>query len=223
MINIQKLDFKFNRDILQLGREPPTVELFPKEAQKLKVGESTRLTCYGTGSPYPQFVWVRRDGKPLSSRFTIDSPGTITLREATIEDSGSYECRATNIAGTTTLSTTIEVLQAPTISLIPDVQVLEVTEGDELRFTCTAVGVPQPTVSIQVPENSNVRTTLPYAALLPGRNAVAHGEASINHRGIQRSQAGLYTCTATNEAGQDLRYIQVNVNEKRGDVGELNA
>lgn len=200
------------------------MELFPKEAQKLKVGESTRLTCYGTGSPYPQFVWTRRDGRPLSSRFTVDSPGTITLREATVEDAGSYECKATNIAGTTTLSTTIEVLQAPTISLLPDVQVLEITEGDELRFTCSAVGIPTPAVTISVPEGSNVRATVPYSvasASGTSRTSVTHAEATINHRGIQRSQGGLYTCTATNEAGQDLRYIQVNVKEKRGDVGEL--
>lgn len=202
------------------GREAPVVEVFPKEPQKLKVGESTRLSCRASsGTPYPQITWSRRDGRPLSSRFSEDYPGVITLREATVEDTGSYECKATNIAGTTTLSTTIEVQQAPTIILTPDVQVIEITEGDELRFSCAAIGIPHPTVTIKVPEGSNVRTIQPFEAF-QSSSSVGRAEATINHRGIQRSQAGLYQCTAINEAGQDIRYIQVNVKEKRGDVGK---
>lgn len=196
------------------GREPPVIELFPKEAQVLKVGESTRLSCRATsGTPYPEITWSRRDGKPLSSRFSEDYPGVITLREATVEDTGSYECKAVNIAGTITLSTTVTVQLAPTIILTPDLQTIEVTEGDELRFTCAATGIPEPTIEVKVPEGSNVRAIQPYSR--SGRP-----EATINHVGIQRSQAGLYQCIATNDAGSDLRYIQVNVKEKRGDVGK---
>lgn len=201
---------------LNTGREPPVIELFPKEAQKLKVGESTRLSCRSTsGTPYPVITWSRRDGRPLSSRFSEDYPGVITLREATIEDTGSYECKAVNVAGVTTLSTTVEVQLAPTITLTPDLQSIEITEGDDLRFTCAATGLPEPSIQIKVPEGSNVRA-LPFAASRSGRP-----EASISHSGIQRSQAGLYQCIATNEAGSDLKYIQVNVKEKRGDVGKL--
>lgn len=138
----------------------------------------------------------------------------ITLREATVEDSGSYECKAHNIAGTVTLSTNIEVQLSPTIILTPDLQTIDVTEGDELRFTCAATGIPEPSIQIKVPEGSNVRAIQPFSR--SGRP-----EATINHSGIQRSQAGLYQCIATNEAGSDLRYIQVNVKEKRGDVGKL--
>lgn len=200
------------------GREAPVIELFPKEAQKLKIGESTRLSCRATsGTPYPTITWSRRDGRPLSARFSEDYPGVITLREATVDDTGSYECKATNVAGTITLSTTLEVQQAPTIILLPDRQTFDVTEGDELRFSCAANGIPHPTVQIKVPEGSNVRPT-PSAASFDGR-----AEASISHFNIQRSQAGLYECVANNEAGQDLRYIQVNVNEKRGDVGKLRS
>lgn len=101
----------------------------------------------------------------------------------------------------------------PTITLTPDLQTIEVTEGDELRFSCAATGIPEPSIQIKVPENSNVRAVLPFSR--GGRP-----EATINHLGIKRSQGGLYECIATNEAGSDLRYIQVNVKEKRGDVGK---
>lgn len=186
------------------------------------MGESTRLSCRASsGTPYPQITWTRRDGSPLSTRFSEDYPGVITLREATVEDTGSYECKATNVAGTTTASTSVEVQQAPTIAMAPDLQAIEITEGDELRFTCTATGIPQPSIEIKVPEGSNVHATRPMHAAQRAGHVVERAEATIAHFGIQRSQAGLYQCIAINEAGQDLRYIQVNVKEKRGDVGEL--
>lgn len=213
---------KLNQSKIFSGREPPVVEIFPKEPQKLKVGESTRLSCRASsGTPYPQITWSHRGGRPLSSRFSEDYPGVITLREATVEDTGSYECKATNVAGTTTASSSIEVQQAPTIAMAPDLQVLEITEGDELRFTCSATGIPQPSIEIKVPEGSNVHANIPLHSPRAG-HGVERAEATIAHFGIQRSQAGLYQCIAINEAGQDLRYIQVNVKEKRGDVGELN-
>jgi hypothetical protein len=204
-----------------IGRDPPVIELFPKEPQKLKVGESTRFSCRATsGTPYPTVVWSRRDGRPISSRFTEDYPGVITLREATFEDQGLYVCTATNIAGTTSLSTNLEILQHPTIIIMPDTQTLEITEGDELRFSCSATGVPTPSINIKVPEGSNV---IPRPAVpAPARGDIAgtgRAVASIHHYNTQLSQAGLYECIATNDAGQDLRYIQVNVKEKRGDVG----
>jgi hypothetical protein len=68
-----------------------------------------------------------------------------------------------------------------------------------------------------VPESSSVRESLGLKSV--GNRA----ESSISHFNVQLSQGGLYECIAANEAGQDLRYIQVNVNTKRGDVGELTA
>jgi immunoglobulin superfamily member 9B len=98
--------------LFMTGREPPVIELFPKESQTLRIGESARFSCRSTsGTPQPTIVWVRRDGQPLSSRFTEDYPGVITLREATIDDAGVYECRASNVAGQTSLSTTLEIQQ----------------------------------------------------------------------------------------------------------------
>jgi len=190
--------------------------LYPKEQQKLKIGESTRLSCRATsGTPYPVITWSRTDGRPLSSRFSEDYPGVITLREATLDDAGTYECSATNAAGSTSLSATLEVQQAPTISLLPDRNSVTLTEGDELRFTCSASGIPAPSVVIKAPESSQVRPLLTAFADERSRRP----EANIRHSNIQLHQGGLYECIATNEAGTDVKYIQVHVNEKRGDVG----
>jgi hypothetical protein len=150
----------------------------------------------------------------LSSRFTEDYPGVITLREATLEDAGSYECKASNIAGTITLSTTLEIQQAPTIVIEPNQESFDITEGDELRFVCSAVGIPTPTIEIKAPEGSSLRAQ-------PSRTFDTRAQATIVTFNVERSHAGLYECVASNDAGQDMRYINVNVKELRGDVGKL--
>lgn len=172
------------------------------------------MSCRTTsGSPHPTITWIRRDGQRLSSRISEDYPGVITLREARLEDAGVYECRASNLAGEATLSTTLEIQQQPTIQLYPDVQSFDLTEGDELKFNCIATGIPAPTVTIKVPEG----VSQPRISDV-GRD---QGEASISHYNIQKNHAGLYECIANNEAGQDVRYIQVNVATKRGDAGMI--
>lgn len=197
---------------MHLGREPPVIELFPNEPQKLKVGESTRVSCRATsGTPYPMLSWVRRDGKSLSSRITEDYPGVITLREATLDDTGLYECRATSLAGSTSLNVNIEVQLPPTI--VSNENVINLTEGDELIISCVATGIPSPNVEIKPPQGASVR------ASATGPTRLNHPEARIHHYDVQKSQAGVYECIATSEAGQDLKYIQVNINSKRGDVG----
>jgi hypothetical protein len=196
-------------------REPPIIEIFPKEPQKLRVGESTRFSCRSTaGTPHPTITWRRRDGRPISSRFTEDYPGVITLREAILEDGGIYECHASNAAGKTSLSTTLDIQQQPSISFVPDRERIDLTEGDELRFTCLASGIPAPTVQIKFPESAR--------GIVPARSSEIRrdqSEATLSHFNVQRSHAGIFECIATNEAGQDIRYVQVNVAEKRGDVG----
>ena len=168
-----------------------------------------------SGSPHPTVTWVRRDGQRLSSRITEDYPGVITLRDAQLEDAGIYECRASNIAGETSLSTTLELQQQPSIKLYPDIQSFDLTEGDELKFNCIATGVPTPTVTIKSPDG------VPRVEVRTSEIHRDQGEASVSHYNIQRNQAGLYECVATNDAGQDVRYIQVNVAVKRGDAGMI--
>lgn len=181
----------------------------------MRVGESARFSCRSTsGTPHPTITWVRRDGRPLSSRFTEDYPGVITLREATLEDAGLYECRASNIAGETSLSTNLDIQQQPSISLIPDKERHDLTEGEELIFTCLASGVPAPNIQIKFPDTARDVTPAKFNEIRRDES-----QATLTHYNIQRHQSGIYECIATNEAGQDIRYIQVSVAQRRGDVG----
>ncbi|XP_055601853.1 basement membrane-specific heparan sulfate proteoglycan core protein-like isoform X2 [Uranotaenia lowii] len=195
------------------GREAPILELYPNEPQVIKVGESTRLSCRATaGVPYPTLTWVRRDRRPLSSRILQDYPGVITLREATLEDAGEYECRAENTAGSTSLSVFIDVQLAPVITISPSVEEYKLYEGDKLSIQCTARGKPEPSVMIKPPQNYEINTRLMshYEGI---------GSANIHIFNAEPKHSGTYECVATSPAGTDSRFITIQVDKKRGDLG----
>ncbi|XP_055635671.1 basement membrane-specific heparan sulfate proteoglycan core protein isoform X6 [Toxorhynchites rutilus septentrionalis] len=194
-------------------REPPVLELYPNEPQKIKVGESTRLSCRATGGiPYPTITWMRRDRRPLSSRITQDYPGVITLREVTIEDSGEYECRAENTAGSTSLTASVEVQLAPIITISPSADEYKLYEGDELSIQCTARGKPEPNVVMKPPQYLEIGTR--HLSQYEGL-----GSANIHIYQAETKHSGTYECVASNPAGTDSRFITIQVEKKRGDLG----
>uniref|UniRef100_A0A182JY83 Basement membrane-specific heparan sulfate proteoglycan core protein n=1 Tax=Anopheles christyi TaxID=43041 RepID=A0A182JY83_9DIPT len=192
-------------------REKPVLEIYPSEPQTIKVGESVRLSCRASaGVPYPTITWVRKDRMPLSSRFTNDAEGVITLRDATLEDAGEYECRAENVAGTAVIATTIEILQAPIIKLEPN-EYHKVTENDDFTIHCSATGKPAPMVTLMPPRGAS-RSHL--RQLTEGLR-----EVTLHLHRAELNDAGTYECTAKNAAGEDSQYLTLQVDPKRGDVG----
>lgn len=168
-------------------------------------------------------VWLRRDGSPLQ-RAEEKYPGTILISNITFADAGEYECRATNIAGVASQTATINVIQPPQIRILPENSgLLTLTEGDELKLECFADGVPKPNVEWKEP--SDLRTESESG--LPGLNGITpfysapKPQSLIQKYNIDRSAEGTYTCHASNEAGEDQKYITVVVQQKRGDVGKL--
>ncbi|XP_041762389.1 basement membrane-specific heparan sulfate proteoglycan core protein isoform X4 [Anopheles merus] len=192
-------------------REKPVLEIYPSEPQTIKVGESVRLSCRASaGVPYPSITWVRKDRMPLSSRFTNDAEGVITLRDASLEDAGEYECRADNAAGSAILSTTIEVLQPPIIRLQPS-ESHKITENDELTIHCSAAGKPAPMVTLLPPPGAS-RSHL-------RQQTEGLREVTLYLHQAELNDAGTYECTAKNAAGEDSQYLSLQVDPKRGDVG----
>ena len=85
-----------------------TVELSPM----LMEGETLSLTCSAMGTPRPRLVWYRGDSHIIiSSRTQINETeigdstlfSTLVISSVVQGDSGTYECRVENDAGTTSL------------------------------------------------------------------------------------------------------------------------
>lgn len=193
------------------------IEIYPREPQNVRVGESPMLSCRAIGGiPTPNVVWSRRDRSSLSHRIEEKYAGTIVISNITFAEAGEYECRASNIAGEVSQIASIHVQQPPLISIVPDVPELTITEGDELKLECAAEGEPSPSVQWLTPQQSTDAINVDLFT----RSEDFSPHAVIHQYNADRNHEGTYICSAKNEAGEDRKYITVIVQPKRGDVGE---
>lgn len=59
-------------------REPPAIEIYPKNQQVITLGSSTLLQCITTsGIPTPKVWWKRVDNRPLSTNVEELSGGVL--------------------------------------------------------------------------------------------------------------------------------------------------
>ncbi|KAJ8966839.1 hypothetical protein NQ317_003021 [Molorchus minor] len=73
--------------------------------QRYPVGSTIELPCHVIGYPEPQVNWYK-DGTPIypSERLLISDAHTLTILQATKDDSGIYQCEATNAYSTASSS-----------------------------------------------------------------------------------------------------------------------
>lgn len=209
MLIISNASFNFS------AREAPLLEIYPVEPQTIRIGEETILSCRAiAGIPTPTIKWVRRDRRPLSHRVVEDDSGTLTFQDVTLDEAGEYECQAENVAGRVTATSSLHVQQVPIITLEPNVTEITVTEGDELKIECSAIGSPTPSVIWKEPLQL---AGYPFSS---GPPRAATSYATIQKYNTRQSDEGTYICSAKNDAGTDERYIEVIVHKKRGDIGK---
>uniref|UniRef100_A0A1A9VWV6 Basement membrane-specific heparan sulfate proteoglycan core protein n=1 Tax=Glossina austeni TaxID=7395 RepID=A0A1A9VWV6_GLOAU len=191
-------------------REHPTVDVEPKTPQTITAGGQAMLYCTANGIPEPRVQWRRVDGQPLSSRHQIQNePGYIIVNDITLTDAGDYECVAENEVGKVTSVTSIRVIVPPIVELEPSLEVLSVTEGDEVKVLCTASGFPNPNVQwVDVDAHPKLATPI----------SEHYNQAYLEFYRVTPQQAKTYKCVATNEGGDDERYVILDVKPRRGDA-----
>ncbi|XP_055304922.1 basement membrane-specific heparan sulfate proteoglycan core protein-like [Sitodiplosis mosellana] len=211
----------------------PSIEIQPLQPQSVRFDGSVILTCRVlAGFPAPTVMWARRDGKPLSQRVkeTYDGPDLISIdypiSSIIVEDAGQYECRASNKVGGVTQTTVIRVLQPPISHILPDTQVLTVTEGDEFYLECFAEGYPLPNVQWERPDRVK-RDTNPLQRRTKSKGySPLHNEHKPSYQSLirtykaYRSDEGTYICLAKNAAGEDRKTITVRVEPRRDNFGD---
>ncbi|EDO30451.1 predicted protein, partial [Nematostella vectensis] len=155
------------------------------------------LQCKARGVPSPQITWYRPGDQPITAGVSPISGGS-QLQVTTTQDAGDYgqyKCRASNLLGS--VERLIYVTQWYKPSFISNSPYQTVNETiDFLKLTCESDGYPAPTVTWS-------------------RDGVVVSQTSVYYsNSVTRSEAGTYTCTATNEMGSDTTTVQVTVNYK---------
>ncbi|XP_053325662.1 hemicentin-1 [Spea bombifrons] len=178
--------------------------MYPNGTQKhlveisVKAGEDVVLPCEVKSTPPPFITWARETQliSPYSQRHNILPSGSMKIFDARVSDGGMYTCVATNIAGNITQLVKLNVYVPPKIQRGP--KVIRVKVNHRFDITCISHGIPSP------------KTTW----MKDGRILEPTQELQDNILKIESarlSDAGIYTCIASNIIGQDKANVSVEI------------
>ncbi|XP_076481718.1 terribly reduced optic lobes isoform X15 [Bombus vancouverensis nearcticus] len=185
-------------------REPPLVEIYPKNVPPVTLDGSTDLQCRATGIPMPELHWSHESGRPLPHNIKQLPGGVLRLTNITASDGGSYVCTAINPAGTNSAMVYIEVQSMPVISISPQSGMLHVRPGDRVRLLCSANGFPEPSVTW---------SRHPNVVSLTTNELAAPHQAVYEIHSASSSDEGSYICHASSRVGTTEERVYIRVED----------
>uniref|UniRef100_A0A8B9EVW0 Obscurin, cytoskeletal calmodulin and titin-interacting RhoGEF n=1 Tax=Anser cygnoides TaxID=8845 RepID=A0A8B9EVW0_ANSCY len=219
---------------IKVGEETTVTESAPYFIQKpssikVTLGEDAMFKCKVQGSPPLSVNW-EKDGRHLrnradAGRFQIESAGesnALTIQCARLGDSGTYTCRAENPIGSASASAALVVetqgssnpgssshfdTRARNATFGALTRTCSVTEGKHAKLSCYVTGEPKPEI-VWKKDNE---------VISEGRRHVIYEDDQENFvlkiLFCKQVDNGLYTCTASNLAGQTYSSVLVTVKE----------
>uniref|UniRef100_A0A8D9FE64 Protein sidekick n=1 Tax=Cacopsylla melanoneura TaxID=428564 RepID=A0A8D9FE64_9HEMI len=176
--------------------EPPSFPASGKMETLSEFGATVNIPCEALGVPSPNITWlhnaVNKDKTPHASRYSVEEDGTLIIRKLRMEDSGMWQCVATNEAGSESVSTWLKVKTSAPIMESPP-QNATVLDGKDTVLTCRVAGAPTPNVTWIYQDD------LPVPIL--GRTQILE-QGDLLIADVKNTDAGKYTCVRQNEAGR---------------------
>ncbi|XP_068986160.1 basement membrane-specific heparan sulfate proteoglycan core protein-like isoform X34 [Bombus flavifrons] len=185
-------------------REPPLVEIYPKNVPPVTLDGSTDLQCRATGIPMPELHWSHESARPFPHNIKQLPGGVLRLTNVTASDGGSYVCTAINLAGTNSAMVYIEVQSMPVISISPQSGMLHVRPGDRVRLLCSANGFPEPSVTW---------SRHPNVVSLTTNELAAPHQAVYEIHSASSSDEGSYICHASSRVGTTEERVYIRVED----------
>ncbi|XP_036427826.1 protein sidekick-2 [Colossoma macropomum] len=179
--------------------EPPQ---FVKEPEKHITAEMEKVVdipCQARGVPQPEIVWYK-DALPINPvrlpRYRVLAGGSLQVNGLLPDDTGMFQCFARNEAGEVQTNTYLAVTSiAPNITAGPSDST--VIDGMSVILHCETSGAPRPAITWQKGE----RVLASGSVQLPRFTLLESGSLLISPAHI--SDAGTYTCMASNSRGID--------------------
>ncbi|XP_026677046.1 Down syndrome cell adhesion molecule-like protein Dscam2 [Diaphorina citri] len=189
--------------------------------QTLQPGPPVSLKCIATGNPTPHISW-KLDGYPLAGdRFVMgqymslhgDVISHVNISSVRVEDSGIYQCTATNRVGSQTHSADMRVYDAPgqpqDVKLVTsNSRSIKVHSGDRAGVQCLVTkGDPPLTISWLkngLPILSDAEITI---------RSSGEYTSSLSIATLSTGHSGNYTCVASNTVASDNHSSNLRVNE----------
>ncbi|VDP65418.1 unnamed protein product [Echinostoma caproni] len=218
-INIHSVETKEFRVTV---KTPPIISKDGPSEFELGQQEVGLLTCLVTASQPPATVRWFKNGQPLvpvPGRITLlDNGHTVEVRGKVEDDSGSFECRAENEAGTDSRFYQVTILVPPTVTTRDKITRRLVGAGHTVEIECGMTGYPEPRLTWQW--NGKPLTTTGIgkdgAASNLGIQVVQHGpeQSNLIIRDMNSALQGNFTCIGTNKGGSTEIVYEVIALEK---------
>ncbi|KAJ7989955.1 hypothetical protein DPEC_G00309840 [Dallia pectoralis] len=157
------------------------------------------IPCQARGVPQPDIAWYK-DVVPISPvktpRYRVLVGGSLQINGLLPDDTGMFQCFARNLAGEIQTNTYLAVTSiAPNITVGPiDSAVID---GMSVILHCETSGAPRPAITWQKGE----RVLASGSVQLPRFTLLESGSLLISPSHL--SDAGTYTCMASNSRGID--------------------
>ncbi|RCN41236.1 hypothetical protein ANCCAN_12803 [Ancylostoma caninum] len=184
---------------------PPVVRV-SSEAPIKAIGETVTLFCEASGNPPPSLSWTK-GGQPIINSVEgvrISLKGTrLDIPHMERSDVGDYTCNAHNEAGSAEATIHVDVLVPPIIARNNIDMSPRLPTGQTLMLICDAAGKPQPELKWYVNDTEITSSTEDIELGNTGKY--------IKITNITLQDKGVYTCIASNVAGNDTVLYSVDV------------
>uniref|UniRef100_H0XAK9 Hemicentin 1 n=1 Tax=Otolemur garnettii TaxID=30611 RepID=H0XAK9_OTOGA len=193
------------RDIDLRVYAPPNI-MGEEQNVSVIIGQAVELLCQSDAIPSPTLTWLK-DGRHLLKKpgLTVSENGSVLkIEDAQVQDTGRYTCEATNVAGKTEKNYNVNIWVPPNIYGSDELAQLTVIEGNLISLLCESSGIPPPNLIWK-------KKGSPVLADSMGRVRILSGGRQLQISIAEKSDAGLYTCVASNVAGTTKKDYNLQV------------
>ncbi|XP_068429363.1 matrix-remodeling-associated protein 5-like [Clinocottus analis] len=183
-------------------------------------GETLRLPCSAShthGYIQGSLSWTMPNGKVLSlgesgdsDRYLVQEDGSLTVRQASVFDRGTYTCRSTSVDSSTVSVITVPVIviaYPPRITSGPS-PVTFTRPGVAVELPCQTIATPRAEITWETPDLTQLRV-MAQARIYGNRYLSPKGSLVIQNP--TSKDTGFYRCTAKNVIGVDTQTTYLHV------------
>ena len=174
----------------------------PLADTEVVTGKDATFTCEFQSSPQATVKWFQ-NGKPLTpspnkydiSYDTKTNQHKLVVKNATLNDSGTYSAQASNELGQVQTEAKLNVINAP--DFISGLKDKTATEKDTVELSVKVSGTPQPTLT-WLKGGKEIKPDDKKYSVVP---VDKDGNAKLIIKDIAEDDQGLYSCVAKNKVG----------------------
>ncbi|KAF4792077.1 Contactin-4 [Turdus rufiventris] len=159
---------------------------------RVAIEERVSWECRASGRPKPSYRWLK-DGEPLLPQGRVQlEQGSLSIANVSLSDAGMYQCVAENRHGVIFASAELSVIAiGPDFSKTLVKKLTLVKVGGEVIIECKPKASPRPTYSWKKGKD----------ILRENERITVLDDGSLRIVNVTKSDAGSYTCVATNHFG----------------------